>query len=201
MSGSTSAPRARRRDHGDEGVGFLGFNVTIPHKSAVFDLVDERSETPDASARSITVAFRGDRLCAHNTDAPGLQRAVREAFSADLKDLRILIVGRAAEPVAPRRWQCALDGCSRLVLATAPWTRPANSPRSSGTPCPERGGSSGILGVCKHAMEREARPHRSHHQPTSLWDEPGDAAVVPGRVLQAAAISSTTCQFAPRTRS
>ncbi len=96
--------------------GFHGFNVTIPHKTAIHDRVDEMSETARRIGAVNTVLIDGDRLVGHNTDAPGLRQAVREAFSMDLADLRVMIIGAGGGAGRAAAVQCALDRCERLVL-------------------------------------------------------------------------------------
>jgi shikimate dehydrogenase len=84
--------------------GFLGANVTIPHKAAALAGVDSADDYARASGSVNTVLVDGEKLLGFNTDGPGLVRAVREEFSVDLRDLRVLLLG-------------AMEGCERLVLA------------------------------------------------------------------------------------
>jgi len=51
--------------------GFSGGNVTIPHKEAVFGLVDRLDAAAEAIGAVNTVWFEEDRLCGGNTDAHG----------------------------------------------------------------------------------------------------------------------------------
>ena len=71
----------------------LGFNVTVPHKEAVFALLDEAS----VEARSIgavnVVVHGGGRLVGHNTDAGGFLRALREDGGCDPQGLHALVLG------------------------------------------------------------------------------------------------------------
>lgn len=53
-------------------VGFLGANVTVPHKEAVLDLADERTEEATLVGAANTLCWDGDRLVADNTDAGAL---------------------------------------------------------------------------------------------------------------------------------
>jgi shikimate dehydrogenase len=96
--------------------GFLGVNVTIPHKLEALEAVDH----VDPAARVLgvvnTVAIRENGLFGYNTDGPGFVRVVREAFQADLRDLRILILGAAGGAGRAVAIQCALQGCWKLVL-------------------------------------------------------------------------------------
>ncbi len=95
---------------------FIGVNVTIPHKNAVFEAVDDMTDVARRIGAVNTVVVDGDQLVGHNTDAPGMRRAIREAFSMDLTDLRILIVGAGGGAGKAAAVQCALDHCERLVL-------------------------------------------------------------------------------------
>lgn len=54
-------------------VGFLGANVTVPHKQAAADLADERTREAEAVGAVNTLFWAGERLVADNTDASGLQ--------------------------------------------------------------------------------------------------------------------------------
>lgn len=73
-------------------LGVRGANVTIPHKESVLALLDE--VTPDARAIGAvnTIVRRDDRLCGHNTDAPGLARSLLEAGVA-LSGARCVVLG------------------------------------------------------------------------------------------------------------
>ncbi len=51
--------------------GYVGGNVTIPHKEGVFAIVDEKDEVSKAIGAVNTVWFEDNRLMATNTDATG----------------------------------------------------------------------------------------------------------------------------------
>jgi len=57
-------------------LGADGFNVTVPHKTEVASLVDRLHGTAARIAAVSCVARDGDALVGHNTDAPGLLRAL-----------------------------------------------------------------------------------------------------------------------------
>lgn len=94
---------------------FVGVNLTTPHKIAAVALVDEL----DSFARNVgavnTVRVDDKKLIGYNTDGPGFSRAIRNEFSVDLRDLRVLLfgVGGAGKSIA---MQCAKEGSERLVL-------------------------------------------------------------------------------------
>ena len=58
-------------------LGVDGFNVTVPHKTAVAPLVDRRDLSAARIGAVNCVSREGDALVGHNTDAPGLLRALR----------------------------------------------------------------------------------------------------------------------------
>ena len=96
--------------------GFLGTNVTIPHKAAALAAVDEADEYARRAGSVNTVAVQGDLLLGFNTDGPGLVRAIREEFSVDLHDLRVVLLGAGGGAGRAIAVQCAMESCERLVL-------------------------------------------------------------------------------------
>jgi shikimate dehydrogenase len=62
--------------------GFVGANVTIPHKLAAVELADERSPAAAAIGAANTLAFEEEHIVAHNTDAGGLMDALGEPLPA-----------------------------------------------------------------------------------------------------------------------
>jgi shikimate dehydrogenase len=59
--------------------GFVGANVTIPHKEAALALADDASAAATAIGAANTLAFADGRVHASNTDAPGLLAALAGA--------------------------------------------------------------------------------------------------------------------------
>src|SRR3954471_17950089 len=96
--------------------GFLGVNLTIPHKEAAM----RGLHRIDAHARRIgvvnTVMVEGEELVGFNTDGPGLVRAVRAEFGMDLRDLRVMVLGAGGGAGRAVAMQCALEQCVRLTL-------------------------------------------------------------------------------------
>lgn len=95
---------------------FQGWNCTLPHKLELAQLVDEQGESAKLLGGVNTVINKDGHLTGFNTDGEGWTRAVREAFSLDVRDLRILILGTGGAGQALAR-QAASEGCERLVLA------------------------------------------------------------------------------------
>jgi shikimate dehydrogenase len=95
---------------------FIGVNLTHPHKVAAVELVAQCDELARNIGAINTVFQSGGEFIGFNTDASGFSRALREAFSVDLRDLRVLLLGAggAARAIA---FQCALENCERLAIA------------------------------------------------------------------------------------
>ena len=100
---------ARRAD-------FLGLNLTIPHKFEALKLCSELDDTARQLGAVNTLLFDGTRTAGFNTDGPGLVRAIREVFSFDLRDLRVMVLGAGGGAGSAAALQCALEKCPRLVL-------------------------------------------------------------------------------------
>ncbi len=96
--------------------GFLGLNLTIPHKFQALELCTELDDTARQLGAVNTLLFDGSRLVGFNTDGPGLVRAIREVFSVDLRDLSVMVLGAGGGAGSAAVLQCALEKCPHLVL-------------------------------------------------------------------------------------
>ncbi|MDQ4142192.1 MAG: shikimate dehydrogenase [Actinomycetota bacterium] len=73
--------------------GVRGMNVTMPHKIAAMEVMDDISEAAAKIGAINTVEVRGDMLVGHNTDGEGLIRFLRVDVGADLAFSRALVLG------------------------------------------------------------------------------------------------------------
>ena len=69
--------------------GFVGANVTVPHKGAAISLADELSETAREIGAANTLSFHDSEVHADNTDAGG----VLDAMPVSAEGLRALVLG------------------------------------------------------------------------------------------------------------
>ena len=69
--------------------GFVGANVTVPHKRAALEAADDPSPTAVEIGAANTLSFAGGRVAAENTDAAGLLAALPESP----KGRRALVLG------------------------------------------------------------------------------------------------------------
>jgi shikimate dehydrogenase len=98
-------------------LGFIGCNVTVPHKLAALAACDEVQ--PDARALGAvnTVRFDADATRGFNTDGPGFARAIEEDFGVPPAGLKVAIAGAGGGAGQALAAQCVLLGVPRLVLA------------------------------------------------------------------------------------
>lgn len=86
---------------GLRGMGFLGANLTIPHKQAVIEHLDGLSEESRFTGSVNTLYWEGDRLMGTSTDAAGAVLNLRQAgIGLDGKRVTILGTGGAARALA-----------------------------------------------------------------------------------------------------
>ncbi len=97
-------------------LGFLGVNLTVPHKFSGLALVDDADEFASAVGAINTIVFRDDQRFGANTDGPGFERAIAESFGIALPDQRVLLLGAGGGAGRAVAAQCAHAGCRALTL-------------------------------------------------------------------------------------
>ncbi|MBA2443634.1 MAG: shikimate dehydrogenase [Rubrobacter sp.] len=80
-------------------LGFLGFNVTMPHKAAILPLLDELDESARVAEAVNTVEVRESGLKGLNTDGSGFLEACREA-GVELAGRSVLLLGAGGAAAA-----------------------------------------------------------------------------------------------------
>lgn len=98
-----------------EAEGFVGANVTIPHKEAALAIADEASAAATEIGAANTLSFRDGRIRAENTDAPGLIAALERPVSG----ARALVLGAGGSARAAA-WALAGQGASVEVWNRTP---------------------------------------------------------------------------------
>ena len=89
----TPAEALRDRVQSLRADGFLGANVTVPHKRLALGLVDNVDDLAGRIGAINTVVSRQGRLTGYNTDAPGFLRALREDGDLDPRGVRAFVIG------------------------------------------------------------------------------------------------------------
>lgn len=97
-------------------LGFIGCNVTVPHKFEALAVC----EGVDGAARALgavnTVRFEAAVARGYNTDGPGFVRAIADEFGVALGDLHVVILGAGGGAGQALAMQCAMQGVKRLVV-------------------------------------------------------------------------------------
>ena len=95
--------------------GFVGANVTVPHKLAALALADEASEAASAIGAANTLSFAGGRVVAENTDATGLL----DVLPASPRGKRALVMGAGGSARAVI-WALVTEGAQVAIWNRTP---------------------------------------------------------------------------------
>jgi shikimate dehydrogenase len=93
-----------------------GLNVTVPHKVAVMELLDELSADASAIGAVNTIVNNKGKLTGHNSDAYGLIQAIKANAGLEIKGRKVVVYGAggAARAIC---WGVCDQGCAELVIA------------------------------------------------------------------------------------
>lgn len=99
---------------GMRAVGMKGVNLTMPHKIAVLNELDELSQAARIIGAVNTVVRRGEKLIGENTDGKGFVRSVQDAnIPLAGKTVTLLGAGGAAKAIGV---ECALAGARKIIV-------------------------------------------------------------------------------------
>jgi shikimate dehydrogenase len=105
---------------GAKHLGFVGLNLTVPHKLLAVSLVDELDESARRWGAVNTIRFEPDatgKVIARgfNTDADAITRSLREDLQIELKGTRVLLLG-AGGAGRTAALKLAAEGVAELFL-------------------------------------------------------------------------------------
>ena len=168
--------------------GFRGANVTVPLKTVALAAVDIADDFARQSGAVNTIVVDGNKLVGYNTDGPGIVRAIREEFSVDIRDLRVVVLGAGGGAGRAIAVQCAREGCERLVLVNRTLEK-VQSLADELAPI-LRGGRHGESRELIFAIPFEERPLRAQLanadlviNATSIGMNPSDPPLIPPALL------------------
>lgn len=95
-------------------LGCKGFNVTMPCKTKVAELVDELSDAARLIGACNTVLVKDGKLYGNNTDGMGFVRNLKEN-GVEVKGKRLTVLGAGGAATAIQV-QCALDGAKKISI-------------------------------------------------------------------------------------
>jgi shikimate dehydrogenase len=96
-------------------LGFLGCNVTVPHKLEAMGCCEVHPDARQLGAVN-TVSFQEGTPLGFNTDGPGFARAVADDFGVELGSLSVAVVGAGGGAGQAIATQCILSGVRKLLL-------------------------------------------------------------------------------------
>jgi len=96
--------------------GFLGINLTVPHKILAVDQVSAIDPAAQPVGAVNTLHRTDSGWTGFNTDGYGLAAAVKEKFGCDLKDTPVLLLG-AGGAARGAAVECLQRGCASLAIA------------------------------------------------------------------------------------
>ncbi len=97
-------------------LGFIGCNVTVPHKFEALEACGEVHPEARSLGAVNTVRFDADMTRGFNTDGPGFVRAIDDEFGKPLSTMKVLIAGAGGGAGQAIAAQCALQGIEKLVV-------------------------------------------------------------------------------------
>ena len=111
----TQEPQLGERVQGMRESGFLGANVTVPHKQRVLALVDKVSADVATTGAANCLVNAGGQLLAHNTDVGGFQRALRTVAGFDARGRKAVVIGAGGAARAVVVALCS-EGAAKITV-------------------------------------------------------------------------------------
>jgi shikimate dehydrogenase len=96
-------------------LGFIGCNVTVPHKLEVMAHCEVHPDALILGAVN-TIRFDEDASCGFNTDGPGFAQAIQDDFKVTLASQRVAVIGAGGGAGQAIATQCCLVGVKKLIL-------------------------------------------------------------------------------------
>lgn len=97
-------------------LGFVGCNVTVPHKIEAMQSCNEVSDQALQIGAVNTVVFGENGISGYNTDGPGFMQAISDDFELTLANTHTLILGAGGGAGQAIATQCALSKPAHLTL-------------------------------------------------------------------------------------
>jgi shikimate dehydrogenase len=161
-----------------EGAGFVGANVTIPHKRAALALADKASTAALGIAAANTLTFLDDgTIEATNTDAPGLIAALERFF--DLPAHPSVMVLGAGGSARAAVWALTEAGASEISIYNRTLERAQALAREFGASAVNRPIRADLLINCTAVgLERSATESQALNQLALTFDAVGEYSYV-----------------------
>lgn len=159
--------------------GFIGCNVTVPHKFEALDACTEISNEARVLGAVNTVIFEENSTRGYNTDGPGIAQAIAEAFGSGLGELHTLILGAGGGAGQAIATQCALTKPAKLTLVNRSLDKIEALAQRLKVISPSTAITT--LSFADHALEKRCHAADLLLQTTSLGLSENDPHVIPDR--------------------
>jgi len=113
------APDLKAALEGVRAMHFRGFNVTMPHKAAIVDLLDGVADDAQLIGAVNTVRRKQDKFIGENTDGKGFLRSLREDAATNPAGKRVVCLGAGGAGRAICV-ELALAGASHILIVNRP---------------------------------------------------------------------------------
>lgn len=161
--------------------GFIGCNVTIPHKFEARENCDEVSASVELLGVANTIHFKEGKVLGDNSDGPGLLRALEDDFQCVIAGANVLVLGAGGGAGKAIATQLNQAGCASLILSNRTVSKVeelANDLTDSGTKV-------SVLGNSVEELEAVAGELDIIINATSMGMKPEDAVPFPTSVIKA----------------
>jgi len=98
---------------GARGMGWIGFNCSIPHKVAVIEHLDRLGDSAAVIGAVNCAVRRGEKFIGENTDGKGFLQSLREVVDPAGKEIVLFGAGGAARAIGV---EAALAGARRITV-------------------------------------------------------------------------------------
>jgi len=122
---------------GMKAIGVAGFNVTIPHKAAIMQYLDDIDPIAKTIGAVNTVVRRSGRWIGYNTDGPGFLQALKEEIGRPLAGDKVLVIGAGGAAKAIYYSLCR-EGAQQVDLSNRTKEKAEAIRNANPYPCPSQ---------------------------------------------------------------
>lgn len=164
------------------GLGFMGCNVTIPHKLEAMECCDEVSSSVKELGVANTIHFKDGKILGDNTDGPGLVKALEDDFGlTTLKGLNVLVLGAGGGAGKAISTQLNKEGCANIYLSN----RTVSKLEKMVENFPQTQTRVHLLGNGSAELESAAKEVQIIINATSMGMKPDDCLPIPSECITA----------------
>lgn len=180
---------------GMRSMGFVGINVTIPHKETILSHLDELDEMAQAIGAVNTVHFEDGRAKGYNTDGYGFTQSVLADGEMEMTGATVLILGGggAARGMAAA---AAAAGAKKIILANRTRARAERIAADLQGPFPEVRWE--VVQLSATSLKNAAGRSQVIANATALGMKPSDPLPIPAEAISPGQVVFDSVYVTPR---